>query len=84
MTLGVLSVRGTKVTFQDETVGATLALSDVTANAKDVAWPGGGTVPFEIAMALPSAGKLQVKGAATLAPITVDFTMSMRGAPIDP
>ena len=35
-------------------------------------------------MALPSAGKLQVKGVATLAPITADFTMSMRGAPIDP
>src|SRR5439155_4468762 len=84
VTLRELALRGTKVTMRDETVGTTLALTDVTATARDVAWPGGGMVPFEIAMGLPSAGKLQVKGAATLAPITVDFTMSMRGAPIDP
>jgi hypothetical protein len=84
VSLRELTVRGMKVTLRDDTVGTTLAVSDITANAKDVAWPGGGTIPFEVAMGLPSAGKLQVKGAATLAPITVDFTMSMRGAPVDP
>jgi hypothetical protein len=84
VTLRELTLRGTKVTMRDETVGATLALNDVTATVRDVAWPGAGTVSFEVAMALPGAGKLQVKGGATLTPITAEFTMSMRGAPIDP
>src|SRR5262249_8165761 len=66
------------------TVGATLALSDLGATVRDVTWPAAGPLTYEIAMALPQAGELQVKGNATLAPVTADFAMSMRGAPLDP
>ena len=79
-----LTLRNSKVTVRDETVGATLALSDLGVTVRDVTWPATGPITFEVATALPSAGRLHVKGGATLAPITADFTMSMRGAPIAP
>ena len=79
-----LTLRNSKVTMRDETVGATLGLSDLGATVRDLTWPATGPLTFEVATGLPSAGRLQVKGGATLAPITADFTMSMRGAPIAP
>ena len=82
--LGELAVRGAKVTLRDESVGTTLALSDLTATVRDVAWPPKTPLTFDVATGLPSAGRLLVKGSATLAPVVTEFTMSMRGAPLAP
>jgi uncharacterized protein involved in outer membrane biogenesis len=79
-----LSLRGTTVTLRDETVNATLALTDVSATVRDVTWPGSGPLSFDVATGMPGAGRLAVKGTATLSPVTAEFTMSMRGAPIEP
>jgi hypothetical protein len=79
-----LALRGTTVTLRDETVKTTLALTDVNATVRDLAWPGGTPLTFAVGIGMPGAGRLDVKGNATLAPVTAEFTMSMRGAPIAP
>lgn len=79
-----IALRNARVTLRDEAVGATLALTDLAATVRDAAWPASAPLTFEVATGLPTAGKLSVKGSATLAPIVVDLAMSMRGAPIEP
>jgi uncharacterized protein involved in outer membrane biogenesis len=79
-----LALRGTTVTLNDDAVKTTLKLTDVTATVKDVVWPGNSPLAFDVATGLPGAGRLVVKGNATLQPVSADFTMSMRGAPIEP
>jgi hypothetical protein len=79
-----LALRGTTLTLMDEGVKTTLALSDVTATVKDIAWPGSDPLAFDVATGMPGAGRLVAKGTATLQPVTAEFTMSLRGAPITP
>ena len=84
VTVREVALRGTTVTMRDDTVKATLALTGVTATIRDVKWPGGAPLTFEIATGMPGAGRLEAKGTATLAPVGADVVMSMRGAPIEP
>ncbi len=81
-----LALRRTRVTVTDEGVrpAITLALSDVTATLEHVTWPGAAPLAFDVALALPTAGRLTAKGTATLSPVTVDVAMSLRNGSIEP
>jgi uncharacterized protein involved in outer membrane biogenesis len=84
VTVQEVHLRNAKVTLRDDVVKTTLALADLNVAARDIALPGGSPLAFDVSTGLPGAGKLLVKGTATLEPIVAEFTMSMRGAPITP
>jgi uncharacterized protein DUF748 len=77
--------RGTAA-LTDETVApaATLALSDIAVSLEHLTWPGGTPVALDVALGLPGAGRLTVKGSATLQPFSVDVVSSLRGGSIEP
>jgi hypothetical protein len=87
VTVDRIALRGATATFRDEAVkpAATLVLADISADVRDLAWPAA-TAPlgFEVTLRMPGAGTLGVKGTATLAPVTADFAMTLRNAPINP
>jgi uncharacterized protein involved in outer membrane biogenesis len=84
VTVQDVQLRNARVTLRDDVVDTTLALSDLNVAARDIALPGTSPLAFDVSTGLPGAGKLLVKGTATLAPVGAEFTMSMRGAPITP
>jgi hypothetical protein len=87
VTVDRIALRGATATFRDEAVkpAATLVLTDISADVRDLAWPAA-TAPlgFEVTLRMPGSGTLSVKGTATLAPVTADFAMTLRNAPINP
>ena len=70
----------------DESVkpAATLALRDIAVTLEHLTWPGAAPVALDVALGLPAAGTLTVKGSATLQPFSVDVTSSLRGGSIEP
>jgi Domain of Unknown Function (DUF748) len=72
--------------FRDEAVSpvTTLTATDIGATVTNLAWPGSTPLALEVAFGLPTAGRLTVKGTATLAPFTADVTTSLRNGVIEP
>ncbi|HTO13898.1 MAG TPA: DUF748 domain-containing protein [Candidatus Binatia bacterium] len=86
MTIERLALRGSTATLTDEGVSPAvkLALSDIAVTLEHLTWPGPAPVALDVALGLPGAGRLNVKGTATLDPVTVDVTSSLRGGSIEP
>jgi hypothetical protein len=86
VTVDRLALTRARAALRDETVrpAHTLAVTDLAVTLTDVTWPGRGPLGLDVALGLPGAGRLTVKGKATLAPVSADVTMSMRGAAIEP
>jgi len=70
----------------DDTVSPAvkLALRDIAVTLEHLTWPGPAPVALDVALGLPTAGTLSVKGTATLQPFSVDVTSSLRGGSIEP
>jgi len=85
ITIDRIAVRGVAA-ITDETVNpvAKLALRDIAINLEHLAWPGSAPVALDVALGLPTAGTLAVKGSAVLEPFSVDVTSSLRGGSIAP
>jgi uncharacterized protein involved in outer membrane biogenesis len=81
-----LALTRARAALRDETVSPahTLAVSDISVTATSVTWPGSAPLALEAGLTLPTAGRVTVKGTATLAPFSADLTTSMRGASIEP
>ena len=86
ITIERLALRGSKAVLTDESVTpvTTLALNDIGVTVEHLTWPGAAPLALDVALALPAAGRLTVKGTATLQPFSVDVTSSLRGGSIAP
>jgi hypothetical protein len=80
------ALRGSTATLTDEgvTPPVKLALSDIAVTVEHLTWPGAAPMAVDVALGLPAAGRLTVKGAATLDPFSVDLVSSLRGGSIEP
>jgi hypothetical protein len=74
------------VTLTDEAVTPVtrLKIAPLAAIIQDVTWPATKPAVVDTAMALPTAGRLTVKGAVTPSPFDADLTLSLRDGSIDP
>jgi uncharacterized protein involved in outer membrane biogenesis len=81
-----VALRNGTATFRDEAVKpiTTLAITELTADVKDLTWPAEGPAPFAVSMKLPQAGRMELKGAAIPAPLDVEVTLSLKNARIEP
>jgi uncharacterized protein involved in outer membrane biogenesis len=81
-----VALRNGGATFRDEAVKPvnTLAITNLTADIKDVSWPSEGPAAFVISMTMPKSGRVEMKGSATPQPLDVDFNVSLRDGSIDP
>ena len=85
ITIERLALRGAAaLTDEGVTPTTTLALSDIAVTLEHLTWPGAAPVALDVALGLPAAGRLSVKGTATLQPFSVDVTSTMRGGSIEP
>jgi hypothetical protein len=75
-----------RVALGDEAVApvTTLALSDVAVTVTNFTWPNTTPLGLEASLGLPTAGRVSVKGTATLTPFSTDLTTSLRGGSIEP
>jgi len=81
-----VALRNGGLTFRDEAVKpvTTLAVTDLSADIKDVSWPVAGPASFAASMKMPKSGRLEVKGAVTALPFDIDFDISLRDGSIEP
>jgi len=81
-----VALRNGGATFRDEAVKPvnTLAITNLTADIKDVSWPTEGPAVFVISMNMPKSGRVEMKGSAIPQPLDVDFNLSLRDGSIDP
>jgi uncharacterized protein involved in outer membrane biogenesis len=81
-----LRVRRGRLTFVDESVtpAATLVADDLSLTVRQLAYPGRTPLAFDVAVALPGAGRFRANGTATVTPPAAEVTTSMRGASIAP
>ena len=81
-----LALRNGTATFRDEAVRpiTTLAITELTADVKDLTWPSEGPAPFSVSMKLPQAGRMELKGAAIPAPLDVEVALSLKNGRIEP
>jgi Domain of Unknown Function (DUF748) len=75
-----------RVTLRDEAVTpvTTLTVGDIAATVTNVTWPGTTPLALEASLGLPTAGRVTLKGTATLSPFSADFTSMLRGGSIEP
>jgi len=80
------ALRSGTATFRDEAVRpiTTIAITELTADVKDLTWPSEGPAPFSVSMKLPQAGRMELKGAAIPAPLDVEVALSLKNARIEP
>jgi hypothetical protein len=57
---------------------------DIAVTLERLTWPGPDPLALDVALGLPGAGTLNVKGTATLQPFSADVTSTMRGGSIAP
>lgn len=81
-----VALRNGGATLRDEAVKPvnTLAITNLTADIKDVSWPSEGPAAFVISMNMPKSGRVEMKGSATPQPLDVDFNLSLRDGTIEP
>jgi hypothetical protein len=74
------------VTLRDEGVSPVtmLPVKDITATVTNFTWPDTAPLGLDVSLALPTAGKVTVKGSARLTPFSTDVTSSLRGGAIEP
>jgi hypothetical protein len=72
--------------LRDEAVTpvTTLTVADIAATVTNVTWPGTTPLALEASLGLPTAGRVTLKGTATLSPFSTDLTTSLRGGSIEP
>ena len=75
-----------RVALRDEAVTpvTTLTVADIGATVTNVTWPGTTPLALEASLTLPTAGRVNLKGTATLSPFSTDITSSLRGGSIEP
>jgi len=75
-----------RVALRDEAVTpvTTLIVGDIAATVTNVTWPGTTPLALEASLGLPTAGRVTLKGTATLSPFSADITSSLRGGSIEP
>jgi uncharacterized protein involved in outer membrane biogenesis len=75
-----------RVALRDEAVTpvTTLIVGDIAATVTNVTWPGTAPLALDVSLALPTAGRVSLKGTATLSPFSADLTSSLRGGSIEP
>jgi uncharacterized protein involved in outer membrane biogenesis len=81
-----IALRNGGAAFRDEAVKpvSTLAITNLTADIKDVSWPSEGPAASVISMNMPKSGRVEMKGSATPQPLDVDFDLSLRDGSIEP
>src|SRR5213593_305305 len=65
-----IALRNGGLTFKDEAVKPinTLAITDLSADVKDVSWPVAGPAGFAVTMKMPKSGRVEMKGSVTPLP----------------
>ncbi|MBI4270596.1 MAG: DUF748 domain-containing protein [Candidatus Rokubacteria bacterium] len=86
VTVERLALRRATVTFRDDTLAppTTLALANLTATVRDLAWPGPKPAAVELSTDLPSRGRFTLTGRLTPLPVDLDVQTSIRDATIEP
>jgi uncharacterized protein involved in outer membrane biogenesis len=81
-----IAIRKSAFTFRDEGISplTTLAAGDLTADVTNVTWPTAGPTTFVASLRLPTAGRLDVRGAVTPLPFDLEIAISLRGGTIEP
>ncbi len=81
-----LALKRGRVALRDEAVApvTTLALGDIAVTVTNLTWPGITPLALEASLGLPTAGRVSLKGTATLSPFSTDITSSLRGGSIEP
>ncbi len=81
-----LALKRGRVALRDEAVApvTTLALGDIAVTVTNLTWPGITPLALEASLGLPTAGRVTLKGTATLSPFSTDITSSLRGGSIEP
>jgi uncharacterized protein involved in outer membrane biogenesis len=81
-----IALRNSTATFRDEAVKPVtmLAITELTADIKNLTWPSEGPAPFAVSMKLPRAGRMELKGAAVPAPLDVEVALSLKNGRIEP
>lgn len=81
-----LALKRGRVALRDEAVTpvTTLTVGDIAATVTNVTWPGTTPLALEASLGLPTAGRVTLKGTATLSPFSADITSSLRGGSIEP
>jgi uncharacterized protein involved in outer membrane biogenesis len=81
-----VAVTKARVALRDEAVTpvTTLTVTDIAATVTNVTWPATTPLALEASLGLPTAGRVTLKGTATLSPFSTDLTSSLRGGSIEP
>jgi uncharacterized protein involved in outer membrane biogenesis len=81
-----IALRNGTATFRDEFVKpiTTLAITELTADVKNLTWPSEGPAPFAVSMKLPQAGRMELKGTAVPAPLDIEAALSLKNGRIEP
>jgi len=86
VSLESVALRGANLVFADQAVtpATTLAATDVTATLRHVTWPNTRPLTFDVAFGLPTSGRITASGTASLQPLALDITSSMRDGALSP
>src|SRR5882724_7488152 len=81
-----ITLRKAELAFRDEAVKplTTLAVTDLSADVKDISWPVAGPATFAVSMKMPKSGRVELKGAVTPLPFDVDFDLTLRDGSFEP
>src|SRR5438132_192799 len=81
-----IALRNGGLTFKDEAVKPinTLAITDLSADIKDLSWPVAGPAGFAVTMKMPKSGRVEMKGSVTPVPFDVDFDLTLRDGSFEP
>jgi len=81
-----VTLRKAELAFRDEAVKplTTLAVTDLSADVKDISWPVAGPATFAVSMKMPKSGRVELKGAVTPVPFDIDFESTLRNGSVEP
>ena len=81
-----ITLRRAELAFRDEAVKplTTLAITDMSADVKDMSWPVAGPATFSVSMKMPKSGRVELKGAVTPVPFDIDFESTLRDGTVEP
>jgi Domain of Unknown Function (DUF748) len=81
-----ITLRKAELAFRDEAVKplTTLAVTDLSADVKDISWPVAGPATFAVSMKMPKSGRVDLKGAVTPVPFDIDFESTLRDGSVEP
>jgi hypothetical protein len=81
-----VTLRRSELAFRDEAVKplTTLAVTDLSADVKDITWPVAGPATFAVSLKMPKSGKVELKGSVTPRPFDIDFESTLRDGTVEP